>query len=437
MTLEERKNYCMKKNVKRSPMLIALTWDIIFFWTISTLYFSTQKGLNYSQIISLDSIVMLLGCIMCVPINRLFQNVTPINATRIGLLGYGVYVLLIIFGNSFPIFVLAQVFLAFGYIVLAVKTNSVLTDSLSVLKKDKEYEKVYGNGLGLYYFINCVGSIAVTYVYDWNPYVAVWMAFIVIVFAELYTFLFKEPTKFQNKNVSINAEEEKPINVEKKPDGYLKILKSAFFISLLIFMFLMRGVLSIASSSYKVYLQQLTDLGKLPIWLFGYLFAISRLANALASKFQFKFNLKFGVRSVIILVASTIVLYLVPALLYMYNTTSMWSIVAINILCYGQMSIYVICRIFINNYMQVCIPKKNIERAYSIRVMVEYLGYATISAVFAWFLAVFKDDWGLTNVVYILTFTIPLVLATIFFLKQLISKYAKKYTIIKDEYTKD
>ena len=87
--------------------------------------------------------------------------------------------------------------------------------------------------------------------------------------------------------------------------------------------------------------------------------------------------------------------------------------------------------------MQVCIKKKNAERAYSIRTMVEYLGYAAISAVFAWLLSAFGNDWGITNLVYIAIFTIPLIVFMVLFVRALCKKYAQKYTIIKDEYTKD
>ena len=46
MTNEEHKEYYMNRNIKLSPSLIALTWDVIFVWTISTLYFTTVKGIS-------------------------------------------------------------------------------------------------------------------------------------------------------------------------------------------------------------------------------------------------------------------------------------------------------------------------------------------------------------------------------------------------------
>ena len=71
--MDEKTLKSVDRNIKILPSYLALTWDIIFVWTISTMFFSTQKGLSYSQIISLDSILMIIGCIRCIPVNRLFE----------------------------------------------------------------------------------------------------------------------------------------------------------------------------------------------------------------------------------------------------------------------------------------------------------------------------------------------------------------------------
>ena len=74
MTSEENKILYMNKNIKAFPPYLAFTWDVIFVWAISTMFFTTQKGLSYSQTIMLDSILMLAGCLMCIPLSRLFQK---------------------------------------------------------------------------------------------------------------------------------------------------------------------------------------------------------------------------------------------------------------------------------------------------------------------------------------------------------------------------
>ena len=100
---------------------------------------------------------------------------------------------------------------------------------------------------------------------------------------------------------TIEVENEQVENVVKKPDGFGKILKSGFLISLLVYAFFFRGVMSVSGSSLKIYLNELVDTNKIPIWSYGYIYAVSRLTASLASKYQFKFNLKWGVRTLLIL----------------------------------------------------------------------------------------------------------------------------------------
>ena len=438
MTNEDRKNYYMNRNIKLSPSLIALTWDVIFVWTISTLYFTNVKGLTNPQVISLDSILMIFGCLFCVPVGKIFQNVSPIKATRIGLLGYAAYLIICMLGpkGNFFVFVCAQPFLAFGYAVMSVKINSVLNDSLAVVKRDKDYQRISGKGLSLYYIIECVGAILITYVYNWKPDMVFVCSLSLVALTLILTLFFKEPEKFLEKNVNIEGKVE-VAKVVKKPDGFFKILKSSFFVLLLIYGFFMRGILSITGSSFKIYLNFLVNCGTIPVWSYGYIYAGSRIVSALASKYQFKFNLKFGVRTLIIINVLVLLTFIGTGALFILNLTSIWSIVAIILLFYIMFFLRMPNHIFINNYLQVCTSKKNIERAYSIRTMVEYMGFAIISSVYAGLLAVFNDNIGITNLIYIGIFVVPMVLSLVLFIRVLCRKHAQKYTVIKDEYTKD
>ena len=431
----EKMELYAKRNVKLGPSLVALTWDVIFVWTISTLYFTQVKNLTNSQVVWLDSILMLFGCLFCVPVGKIFQNLAPVKSIRIGLLGYVVYLLLCVFGKSYLTFVLAQPFLAFGYAVMSVKINTVLTGSLNFIKRDKDYQRVYGKGLSLYYIIECVGAIVVTYIYNWQPNMVYMCSLLIVLLAMFITLFVKEPNKFIKSNVNISAKVESE-NL-KKPDKFSKILKSSFLISMLVYCFFLRGILSIASSSFKIYLNGLIDNNIIPLWSFGYIFALSRMCSALSSKYQFKFNLKFGLRSLLIINFFVLFTFILAGVVFIINPTSIISVIVIVILCYIQGSLRMPNQIFINNYIQVCSPKRNLERIYSIKTMVEYLGYAVISFVYSTLLAVFNDNYGVTSIVYILIFAIPLIASLVFFIKNLTRKYAQKYTVIKDEYVND
>lgn len=439
MTNEEKMTKYMQRNVKLFPPFLALTWDVLFVWTISTMFFTTQKGLDFSQVVMLDSVLMIIGCVICVPVTNLFKNVNAVTASQIGALGYAIYLIMCIFGNHFAVFLLAQFFLSFGYIACGIKGNSILTKSLNILKRDNDYERVYGKGISLFYVLEAIGAIGITYVYNWQPYVAYWISFGVVIFIFFYSFLLKSPEKFQQQNIVIDARqtETEATKKQKKESTFFKVLKSPFFICLLLFMFLMRGTTSITNSNFKMYLQQIIELGALPASVFGYIYAGGKLLTAISSKYQFKFNLKFGVRSIIIFAVSLIVSFFAAGAVAMLMPVNWLSITLIIVISYVQMCIISPCRIFVNNYMQVCISPQDIEKAYSVRTMVEYLGYGLISALYSALLTAFSDSYGIVSIVYMSILTLPIIITMILFIRFLIKKHAEKYTIIKQEYTEE
>ena len=434
MTNEERKMKYMNRNIKLFPVFGALTWDVLFVWTISTLFLTEQKGLLPAEVITLNSVLMLSAAIMVIPLGKLLQNVKPIVACRIGMLGYLAYCLCLIFGNSYFVFALGCVGLGFGYSVISIKGNSVLNDSLSAVKRNKDYQRVYGKGLSLFYALECVGAIGITYVYNWQPYLPYWISALVVVMVILYSFLFVEPSKFQERNIQIEAS----VKINKnKPDSYFKILGSLFFVMLLLFMFFVRGITSIAGDFFKLYLQSAINVGTIPVYAYGYIYAGSRLCNALANNFQFKFDLKFGVRSIVLMTIALIATFVINSLTFLYCNAIYVSLVIITISSYVLNAIRPVCSVFVNNYMQVCMPKKNIERAYSIRTMIEYVGFAIMSAVYAKILAGVNNNYGWANLIHISIYAIPLLIVMGIFIRQLCRKYAQKYTIIRPEYTED
>lgn len=434
MTNEERKNFYMNRNIKLSPIIIALTWDVVFVWAISTMYFTNVKGLTYSQTILLDSILMFFGFALCIPLQKIFQKMSPNKSIKFALVGYACYLVLCMIGNSYPVFICAQFFLAFGYVINAIKSNSVLTDSLNVVKRDKDYQRVYGKGMSLYYTIECVGAVLTTYIYDFNPQLCFVCSLFVVAFAMTVTMFLSEPSKFQEKNVEI----EQQIKQQKQqPDSLKKLVASTFLVSALVYAFFLRGTLSITGSALKIYLNQLIDSGTIPLTLFGYLYAISRIFNILTSKYQFKLDLKFGVRSLILINVAIIIGFIGAGLLYLIDSTAIVSVVAILVFLYLICCLRIPNQIFMSNYLMVCTKPKNIERVYALKTMVEYLGFTLFSAFFAFLLGQFGDHLGYTFLMYIGIVGLPLILSVTIFIRSLCKKFAQKYTIIKDEYVND
>ncbi len=443
MTNQEKIDKYMNRNIKLCPAFLGISYDVIFIWTISTMYFTTQKGLTMSQTIMLDSVLMLAGCLLCVPIERLFRNIKPLKASIIGNLGYVVFILLCLFGTQYVTFIIAQIFLAFGYVVASIKNNKLLTESLSLVKRDKEFNKISGQGLAVHYITEAVGAIVVTYVYDWRPEMVFVMSLCMVVLVEIIGFCMKEPAKFQESNFVVDAKakdeskKEQKVDASKQPDSYAKILMSSFFIMMLVYMFFYRGANAVVGSGFKMYLQEAVELNAVPMWLYGYIYAAFRAMGAISSKYQFKFDLKFGVRSLIIFNTMLILGFLISGIVYLFTPFSIVGLVLIIICNYVLSALRAPNQIFVNNYMQVCVAPKNIEKTYSIRTIVEYLGYAVWNFIYSMLVGVFNDSYGLTSITFVALFSVPIIVSLILFIRALVKKHAQKYTIIKDEYVND
>lgn len=441
MVDQEKKNIYMNRNVKLFPTFLALSWDIFFVWTISTMFFTEVKNLSYSQTIVLDSILMVFVAIMCFFLPKVLKEISAVKVTRFAVLGYAGYAFFCIVGETFSHFIIAEFCLAFGYALWSVKINTVLLEPLKIVKRDKEYQRIYGKGSSLYYILESVSAMSVTYLYSINVYLPYYAAIAVAFIAFMYSFLFIEPAKFQDKNVEINNEkivETKP--VKDNNDSFKGLFKKSavgFVVSLLLFAFFLRGLNSVTGSAFKIFMQEMIKMDKLPLWIFGYLYAGSRIACAVSSKFQFKYDLKFGVKSLIILPLALIVSYFMNGIIMLFAPLNYLTIGIVVLSSYIQMSLRPVINIFVNNYINQCVKKQNSEFVFAIRSAVECLGYSIFCLVFSGLISGFNDNIGLTNLVFVSILAIPLIVSTIVFIRVLIKRYTSRNTIIRKEYVED
>lgn len=437
---EERKNYYMNRNIKLYPFYLAFTWDVVFVWTIIILFYTNVKGLSYSQAIFLDSLLYLSAFVLSVPVSKLIYKVKPLLASQIANLFVIAFLLLVIFGTHFFTFMIAEILFSVFLIISNIKNSIVLSDTLRLVKRDKEYNRIYGGGLGIYYFIDAICCIFATYIYQFNPYICFIAAIVVMVLVELFSLLLKEPSKFQESNIDINVKNIESSNKQKsktKSRSKKKVFFSSFIISMLAYCIFFRGMSSVDSSILKIYLQELTDSAIIPLWLFGVLYAGYRLSNSLASKFQFKYELKFGVRSLILFCLIGMIAIVGTGLLHIFAPINVVTIIITLALFYLFSSIRPANHVFIMNYLQVCLPAKDLDKGYTYKNMAEYLGYGMCSSIYSILLSAFNDNFAYSNLVYAGIIVIPLILSLIFFIRALVKKYAEKYTVIKKEYVED
>ena len=340
----------LKKNIKIYPWYRAFGYDFLFLWTISILYLTEIKGLTYSQVILLDSIFMLVAFLLQIPISKMIRTIGRANSTKIAsILSLG-FVAIYLFGQGFWIFILANVFYGISAGIHNITDMEILSLSLKKLHRKNDYSRYEGKGMFWYYVIEALTAIVAGYLYEFvSPYAPVIGTAVCSVICLVLSFVIKDPLDDEEE-----AEEQQMLESKKEREpSYKTLFKRPFVIWMTIFCFCFFGISSVHQTMSKVYLQNID----VPAYLFGYIFCVYKLISALASKFQFKYELKRGVKSLIIFSIMMIVAYVGSAIIYSINADAVLSIIAVLILFATQHIARAIYRITVKNYINSCVSK--------------------------------------------------------------------------------
>ena len=429
----------LNRNIKIFPFFRALSCDILFVWTISTIYLTEYKGMSYSQALYLDSIVMLSAVAIQFPISKLIEKIGIYASNLIGGFCYLFFVVAYIFvpslefGNFYYyIFVLLQVVFAVGLCIKNVADTDVILSTLKALKKRNEYNYYEGKGNYYYHIFEAIASILAGYLFIIKPEIFKGMlpfiasAIALIVFIILSIFI--KPVKDNNESYQL---ENIVIPKYKQKQSIKTFFSDKFIISIFILTFLFWGLMSQYMMLGKIFYQ---DSGVLPIEYIGYVVAISKIFGAFSCKYQFKFDLKFGIKNVIIFCVTAILTFAIYSLSYLlWGKSSLISFIIIIFIFFIQAALRAPFLIFLRNYITICTNPASQNKLLSIFSVAQTLGYGLIGLLFAFAQDHFNNNLGLVSLTLVICIGIPLIISSVFFIRQLIKKYAKKYTTIMAE----
>ncbi len=416
----------LKRNVRIYPWYRAFAYDFLFLWTISILYLTEVKNLSYSQVILLDSIFMLAAFLLQIPISKMIKKIGRANSTRIAsMLSLG-FAIIYLFGQGFWIFIIANILYGISTSIRNITDVEILSLSLKKLRRKNDYSRYEGKGMFWYYIFEGVSSILAGYLYEFvSPYAPVAGTAICSIILMFLSFLIKDPLDEEN---ALLLEQSNEIKKEQEP-SYKTLLKRPFVIWMLIFCFCFFGASSVHSSLSKVYLQNIN----IPAYLFGYIFCAYRLIAALASKFQFKYELKRGVKVIIISSVMLMTAYLFNAIIYAINPSAVISIIVVLTLFASQHIARALYRITVKNYINTCVSKRSLTRTLTLYSMAEFLGYSLTTLFTSLVLEISGNSYIITNISLVALFIVPLAIGVIFFSRALIKSYMTRCTIIRKD----
>lgn len=431
----------LERNIKIYPFYRAFSYDFLFLWTISILYL-TWKGLSYSQTIYLDAIFMLVAFALQIPLTKLIHKIGFANSIRIACVFRISFSLIFLLCNNFWMFALANVFYGAAAAIQNVGDSEILTYTLKNIGREKEYSKVEGRGIFFHYVFEAIAAISSGYLFQIEPTLPIWGTLISCLILLLLACMLKnpstndlEPSK-ENPDVLVEVVQEEQIKKKtRKRKGlkYRELLKDKFVVSMMVFCFCFWGIMSVYSTLAKVYFQ---DIGT-PAWVFGYIYFVFKMVTALSSKYQFRFELKRGVKSLIIFAVLAVLTFGLNGILTLSHPTAIITIILVSAMFIIQNAIRAPYRIFVKNYINVSTKKENLAKSLTLYSMAEYLGFSFITLIVAVVMDVTNNSFSLTNIIISCIVAVPMIISITIFIRELIKKYAKKHTIIRSDMEND
>lgn len=214
-----------KHNIRIYYLYKAISWDLLFYYAVS-FCFLNFKGLTAAQIVFADAFFPLFKVLFQVPSTLIVNRVGKKHSLVIGNTSLFIYMLFVLGCNHYQIMIVANIFMAFGFVLKNLCESNILYDSLQGdPDKLKKYSKIEGRSNALYYYMGAASSILAGLAYNISPYVPMVICLGFTICSIICSYLFIEmPLDLTNPNEQ-NYKDEK---VFTRIKNYRRDLRNAF-----------------------------------------------------------------------------------------------------------------------------------------------------------------------------------------------------------------
>lgn len=266
-----------KFNTRLYPIYKALSWDLLFYYSISFLFLTQTKGISAAAVLFTDAFYPIFKFILQIPCAAIVGKLGNRKSTIIGNILVTLSVAILIFANGIPQIIISQFFSSFGYALKGLTESNLLYDSIPRSKKRNHlYSTIEGKGASYYYYIDAISSTATGFLFVFNGYLPIVVCLVLCTLATFLSYRFKEHT-------NLEIQKEKTPTFRSSLFDLKQAFKFIFRSSRLKSLILFNGILT-ATLAILVSLRSsiLIDIG-LPEQYFGIIFAILGIISGIAS----------------------------------------------------------------------------------------------------------------------------------------------------------
>jgi MFS family permease len=236
--------------------------------------FLTAKGLSFTEIMLLQSISAISVFIFEVPTGALADKVGRKYSVILGAFMWAVGLFLYIGGKTFIVFMLSEIVFSLGSAFRSGSDSALIYDSLKLLGREKEYQRVEGKARSFALYAQAVGSVLSSFLYEADIYFPLWISILFMAVTIIIALRFKEPHIEENQGkVELNYFQQ-----IKESGSYIfhhDKLKAIVVFSMIFYVFYRTGFW---------YFQPYMESVSIPVKYFGLLFFLFNITAAFISK---------------------------------------------------------------------------------------------------------------------------------------------------------
>lgn len=163
-----------ERNIKLSnkiyPIFYGFSSDLVFWIAINTLFLTTVKHLNASQINTINFVGTLVAIVIQLFSVKFIRKIGNINSVKLGTVMLFLAALIFTVATKYYMFFIAQILYACGFIFKQMD-NVILIKNLKYLNKSEEYIKYQTKGSIIYSLTTLIISVFSGWLFNINNYI--------------------------------------------------------------------------------------------------------------------------------------------------------------------------------------------------------------------------------------------------------------------------
>ncbi len=312
-----------KTNMKLFPIYKMFSWDLLFYYAISFLFLTQEKGFSASQVISADAFYIFFKMfvqIFCIMLLDKLGNKTCLITGNI-LVALSIYIVII--SANFSHIIIAFFVMAFGYSFKDLCESPLLYSSIPQCSdKGKIFAKIDSKGASLWYFFDGITSIIASFSFVINAYFPMYFCIACLIISALICFNFEDDNVTEPNSQESNDEEYSVKGlkeyIQDTKYAFKFIFKSRRLRALLLFSIMFYSILNISSTLRS---SLFVDLN-VPAQYFGIFAAIYQIIASISSKKQDWFHNKFRNKTLAFFSMSMCLLFISAGIIGTINNSS-------------------------------------------------------------------------------------------------------------------